>query len=148
MTPPHKRSWYVALIFLFFAGATLVILATLNNHLLFFMTPSDLMLKKPTTPVRLGGIVEQGSLQRNKENLSITFRVMDGRHKVTVQYEGITPDLFREGQAVVAEGTQGANGIFKATRLLAKHDENYMPREVAEALRSSGEQDTTGQKCP
>lgn len=122
---------------LFLAGAALVILTTLNDHLLFFMMPTEVLSKKPTTPFRLGGLVEEGSLKR-QEGLLVTFQVTDGLYRIPVQYEGIVPDLFREGQGVVAEGMLD-KGIFQATRLLAKHDETYMPREVADALKANGQ---------
>lgn len=137
MSPKKRRLWYVTLIVLFVGGAALIILTTLTDHLLFFMTPTDVLEKKPTTPIRLGGLVEMGSLQRHKETLRMTFRVTDGQNAISVQYQGIIPDLFRERQGVVAEGTLSQDGGFQATRLLAKHDETYMPREVADALKAN-----------
>jgi cytochrome c-type biogenesis protein CcmE len=122
---------------LFFGGATLIVLTTLNDHLLFFMMPTDVMMKKPTTPIRLGGLVEEGSLYR-EDNLWITFRVTDGAQSILVRYQGVVPDLFREGQGVVAEGSLSKEGVFQATYLLAKHDEKYMPKNVADALKANG----------
>lgn len=138
MKPKHRRLWYLNLIALFLGGATLIILTTLNDHLLFFMMPTDVLAKKPTTPIRLGGLVVGGSLRRHDDNLRVTFEVRDDLHTIPVSYKGILPDLFREGQGVVAEGVW-KEGIFQATHLLAKHDEKYMPREVAEALKANGQ---------
>lgn len=136
MQPRKRRLWYLILTALFLGGATLVVLTTLNDHLLFFMMPTDALMKKPVTLIRLGGLVEQGSLNRNEEGLLVTFRVTDGQHSIPVRYEGIIPDLFREGQVVVTEGILSGEGVFQATRLLAKHDEKYMPQDVAEALKA------------
>lgn len=116
----------------------MIVLTTLNDHLLFFMTPTDVLAKNPTTTIRLGGLVVEGSFHRHDENLSVTFQVTDDLNAILVSYRGILPDLFREGQGVVAEGIW-VNGIFQATHLLAKHDEKYMPREVAEALKANGQ---------
>lgn len=138
MKPKHKRLWYLSLIALFLSGATLIVLTTLNDHLLFFMMPTDVLAKQPTAPIRLGGLVAEGSLRRHDENLFITFGVTDDKNTIPVTYKGILPDLFREGQGVVAEGIW-KDGIFQATHLLAKHDEKYMPREVAEALKANGQ---------
>ncbi|MCE3230862.1 MAG: cytochrome c biosis protein CcmE [Alphaproteobacteria bacterium] len=139
MHPRKRRLWYLALVSLFLGGATLVVLTTLNDHLLFFMMPTDVLTKKPTMSIRLGGLVEEGSLQRHEKSFSVTFRVTDGQHSIPVWYQGIVPDLFREGQGVVAEGILLKEGVFQATRLLAKHDEKYMPRDVAEALKANGQ---------
>jgi cytochrome c-type biogenesis protein CcmE len=138
MKPKHKRLWYLCLIVLFLGGATLIVLTILNDHLLFFMTPTDVLAKQPKKPIRLGGLVVEGSLHRHDENLLITFQVTDDKDTIPVSYKGIIPDLFREGQGVVAEGVW-KDGIFQATHLLAKHDEKYMPREIAEALKVNGQ---------
>lgn len=147
MRARKQRLWYVILIALFLGGATLVVLTTLNDHLLFFMMPTDVLVKKPATPFRLGGLVEKGSLHR-QEGLLITFRVTDGEHVIPVHYHGIVPDLFREGQGVVAEGMLSREGVFQATRLLAKHDEKYMPRDVAEALNANGQGQPVREQSP
>jgi cytochrome c-type biogenesis protein CcmE len=139
MSLKKRRLWRLGLTALFLGGATLIILTTLTDHLLFFMMPTDALMKKPTTPIRLGGLVEGGSFHRHDEDLSVTFRVTDGQNGIPVRYQGIVPDLFREGQGVVVEGTLSKEGIFQATRLLAKHDETYMPRDVANALKANGQ---------
>jgi cytochrome c-type biogenesis protein CcmE len=137
MSLKKKRLWYLGLIALFLGGSALIILTTLNDQLLFFMMPTDALLKKPKTPIRLGGLVEEGSLH-HEDDLAITFRVTDGANSIRVRYQGIVPDLFREGQGLVAQGILSQDGVFQATYLLAKHDENYMPRDVAEALKANG----------
>jgi cytochrome c-type biogenesis protein CcmE len=91
---------------------------------------------EPGKRFRIGGLVEKGSVEKNGK--SVAFRVTDGTSAVRVAYTGILPDLFREGQGVVANGALGPDGTFRATEILAKHDENYMPREVADALKKSG----------
>jgi cytochrome c-type biogenesis protein CcmE len=119
-------------------AATLVLTA-LKDSIVFFNSPSDLMEKHvgPGTRVRLGGLVETGSVERGK-NLNIRFQVTDGNHAVAVAYQGVLPDLFREGQGVIAEGALDSNGVFRADTVLAKHDEKYMPKEVADVLKKQG----------
>jgi len=145
MKPKHRRLWYLSLIALFLGGATLIVLTTLHDHLLFFMTPTDVLAKNPSTPIRLGGLVVEGSLHRHDDNLRIAFQVTDHESTIPVSYRGILPDLFREGQGVVAEGAW-REGVFQATHLLAKHDEKYMPREVAEALKAAGQWRPEGER--
>jgi len=128
-------------------GGALVVLAiaaglvlnALRDSIVFFSTPT--MAAEKQVPVgkrfRLGGMVEQGSLVRG-DNLAVSFKVSDGGATLPVTYKGILPDLFREGQGVVAEGALDASGTFKADTVLAKHDENYMPKEVADALKKQG----------
>lgn len=125
------------------AGAALgvaaaLLLTAMKDDIVFFRSPSDI-LKDGTegTQLRLGGMVEDGSLVRSHDGLSVTFAVTDGAGTVQVAYSGILPDLFREGQGVVVEGKL-SNGTFQAATVLAKHDENYMPREVQDALDRGG----------
>ncbi|MDB5564778.1 MAG: CcmE/CycJ protein [Tardiphaga sp.] len=121
------------------AIAAALVLNALRDSIVFFSTPT--MAAEKHVPVgkrfRLGGMVEQGSLVRG-DNLAISFKVSDGGATLPVTYKGILPDLFREGQGVVAEGALDAAGVFKADTVLAKHDENYMPKEVADALKKQG----------
>ena len=138
MTPRRRRGWRLAAIAVFISGVALVVLTALNDHLLYFMTPHEVLLKKPATSIRLGGIVEKGSLHTTESG--VMFHISDAKERIPVRYPGIVPDLFREGQGVIAEGTLSPDGAFTATRVLAKHDENYMPREVAEALGVSGQE--------
>ena len=110
-----------------------------RGSIVFFNSPTDIAEHKvgPGVPIRLGGLVKAGSVKRG-DNLAVRFEVTDGSHDVPVSFVGITPDLFREGQGVVAEGELEPDGLFKATTVLAKHDERYMPKEVADALKKSG----------
>jgi cytochrome c-type biogenesis protein CcmE len=118
-------------------AATLVINA-LGNNLSYFFTPTEIAENKAPQDhlFRLGGLVEPGSLQRGQE-LTARFTVTDNRNRIMVSYTGILPDLFQEGQGVIAQGRMGADGVFVAEEVLAKHDENYMPPEVAAALEKS-----------
>jgi cytochrome c-type biogenesis protein CcmE len=110
--------------------------------MVFFFSPSDIQAKQaPADRVfRLGGLVEEGSLQREDDGLTVHFKVTDNAYTIPVTYTGILPDLFREGQGVVAQGKLAPNGTFKASEVLAKHDETYMPPEVAEALEKTKQQ--------
>jgi cytochrome c-type biogenesis protein CcmE len=126
------------------AGAVLVLAATLTfaglrDSVVYFVAPSDLAEKaEPGQRLRLGGLVVEGTVRRDADG-AMRFVVTDGAVQVEVRYEGLLPDLFREGQGVVAEGTWAPGQAFEAERVLARHDENYMPREVAEALKERGE---------
>jgi cytochrome c-type biogenesis protein CcmE len=119
--------------------AAALVLSALKDSIVFFNSPSDLAEKHvaPGTRVRLGGLVVPGSIVRSQD-LNVRFEVSDGNRAVAVNYQGILPDLFREGQGVVTEGTLDPSGAFKADAVLAKHDENYMPKEVADALKKTG----------
>lgn len=108
---------------------------------MFFFSPSEIVEKSPIDPdqrLRIGGLVEEGTVTKLQDGKTIAFVVTDMAQSVTVAYSGILPDLFREGQGIVAEGHMNANGTFVASEVLAKHDENYMPPEVAESLKKSG----------
>ena len=126
------------------AGAVLVLAATLTlmglrDSVVYFVAPSELAQKaQPGHRLRLGGLVVAGTLRRDQDG-AMRFAVTDGAEQVEVRYDGQLPDLFREGQGVVAEGTWAPGQAFEAERVLAKHDETYMPREVAEALKQRGE---------
>ena len=136
-----KMRLYTLLGMLAFFGLTVfLILQAFEQNIRFFVTPSDLEARALTgnEQFRLGGLVETGTVLREEGTLKIGFTVTDGGASIVVEYEGILPDLFREGQGVVVEGQLDDNGIFQATTVLAKHDENYMPAEVAEALKESG----------
>jgi len=119
-------------------AATLVLFA-LKDSIVFFNSPSDIVEKQiaPGSRIRVGGLVEPGSLKKG-DNLQVSFKVTDGAHQVAVRYQGIVPDLFREGQGVVAEGRLEPGGSLIADTVLAKHDEKYMPREVVDALKKTG----------
>ena len=119
--------------------AAALVLFALKDSIVFFNSPTDVVEKRiaPGSRIRLGGLVKQGSLTRG-DNLTVRFEVTDGNKSVPVSYTGILPDLFREGQGVVTEGALDARGPFKADSVLAKHDETYMPKEVADALKKQG----------
>ena len=127
--------------------ATALVLNAFEESLVFFYTPTDIAERDapPGQRFRLGGLVEEASVERAADGLTTTFRITDLSHVVSVSYTGLLPDLFREGQGVVAEGQLLANGVFVASEVLAKHDENYMPPEVAEALKKSGQWQGTTQ---
>jgi cytochrome c-type biogenesis protein CcmE len=121
--------------------AAALMLNAFGGNLVFFYSPSELKDHHVTAGqrLRIGGLVEEKSVVREADGLTITFRVTDLSNAVPVSYRGILPDLFREGQGVVAEGRMGDDGVFQANNILAKHDEKYMPPEVAEALKKSGQ---------
>jgi len=116
-----------------------LVLSAMRDSIVFFHSPTEVAEQKLGVGkrIRIGGLVEPGSLQRGKA-LNISFKVTDGKNAVPVHYKGIVPDLFREGQGVVAEGKLEPGGTFVADTVLAKHDERYMPREVVDALKKSG----------
>ena len=120
--------------------AAALVLNALEDSIVFFHSPTD--IKEKSVPagqrIRIGGLVESGSWKKLQGGSVHEFTVTDGVNKITASYRGILPDLFREGQGVVAEGALQPNGTFVAAEVLAKHDENYMPREVADALKKSG----------
>jgi cytochrome c-type biogenesis protein CcmE len=120
--------------------ATGLVLSAFSDNLVFFYSPTDLKTKPvpPGRMLRIGGLVEKASLVHEPDGKSVEFRVTDGKSDVPVTYSGALPDLFREGQGVVVEGRLGRSGVFRASTVLAKHDERYMPREVVEALKKSG----------
>jgi cytochrome c-type biogenesis protein CcmE len=121
------------------AIAVALVLTALKDSIVFFNSPTDVVEKHvaPGTRIRLGGLVKPGSLARGA-NLAVRFAVTDGNKEIAVAYSGALPDLFREGQGIVAEGAIDGAGVFEADTVLAKHDETYMPREVADALKKHG----------
>jgi cytochrome c-type biogenesis protein CcmE len=135
----RQRLVLVVLVLLLVGGATALVLAALQDSIAFFVTPSQLASGAvgPGKRLRIGGLVEEGSIVREADG-TVRFRITDTAADVPVAYRGMLPDLFREGQGVVALGTLGADGIFVASEVLAKHDERYMPKEVADALKQAG----------
>ena len=121
------------------AVAVLLVLFAMKDSIVFFNSPTDVVEKHvaPGARIRLGGLVAPGSVTRG-EAMAVRFEVTDGNRAIPVTYQGLLPDLFREGQGVVAEGTLDSAGVFKADNVLAKHDETYMPKEVADALKKQG----------
>jgi cytochrome c-type biogenesis protein CcmE len=141
VTPTRKRRLVALLLILAGVGvASTVAFYSLQENLLYFQSPSDLAMQPipPGRQFRLGGLVKPGSVTRSEGGLGTRFVVTDGPQEVEVEYVGILPDLFREGQGVIARGALDGDGLFEASEVLAKHDENYMPPEVAEALEESG----------
>lgn len=138
MRPKTQRLWFVSVSVVLLSAAALLAASALRENIVFFYTPSEIALKKPAIGqrIRLGGLVEQGSLKTDRDR--IDFIITDGTATLPVTYSGTLPSLFREGQGAVAEGSMAEDGHFAATRILAKHDENYMPRAVAEKLKQSG----------
>jgi cytochrome c-type biogenesis protein CcmE len=120
--------------------ATALVLNAFQSNLVFFFTPSQVVANEAPKDraFRIGGMVEEGSLVRDKDALTVRFKVTDTAKAVPVVFTGILPDLFKEGKGVVAQGRIGADGTFKASEVLAKHDENYMPPEAAAALKAAG----------
>jgi cytochrome c-type biogenesis protein CcmE len=139
MTRKQRRLTLIGGAGVVLAAAAGLILYALSDQIVFFQTPTDVVSKQiaPGQRIRLGGLVEEGSVER-RANAEVLFRVTDTTSTVQVAYKGILPDLFREGQGVVTEGMIGPDGVFKADNVLAKHDENYVPKEVADALKEQG----------
>ena len=135
----RQRLALVILAVLLIGGATGLVLAALQDKVAFFVTPSQVAQRSPEPGrrFRLGGLVVEGSIRRSPDG-TVQFAVTDKAQAVQVTYHGLLPDLFRDGQGVVTDGVLRADGVFEASEVLAKHDENYMPKEVAEALKQAG----------
>lgn len=136
MTRKKKRAIIIATAVAILNLAGILVVRAMRENVVFFHTPSDIAEGRiiAGARTRVGGLVERDSVVRQPNGLDIAFRITDGRNAIDVSYQGILPDLFREEQGVVAEGSI-ENGAFRAATILAKHDENYMPREVADALK-------------
>ena len=132
----HKRIIFIVTSLAALGLATWLVLGAFRNNLVFFFSPTQVMAKE--APVgrafRIGGLVENGSLKRDTDGLTIRFVVTDTANTLPVVYKGILPDLFKEGRGCVAQGKVGTDGVFYADQIMAKHDENYMPPEAARAL--------------
>ena len=139
MTRKQRRLTLIGVAGCVLAIALVLVLYALNDTIVFFNSPAVIQAKsvQPGTRIRLGGLLKEGSVQRGADQ-QITFEVMDAEAVIKVSYKGLLPDLFREGQGVVAEGILESAGAFRADSVLAKHDENYMPREVADTLKKQG----------
>jgi cytochrome c-type biogenesis protein CcmE len=148
MTRKRRRLYAVLAGMATLSLATFLVLSAFSDNLVFFYSPSDLKTKHVPfdRQLRIGGLVEEHSVTREANGKTIDFRVTDGNNTVAVSFTGGLPDLFREGQGVVAEGVLRRDGSFLASNVLAKHDEKYMPPEVADALKRSGHwQEGSGQ---
>jgi cytochrome c-type biogenesis protein CcmE len=145
MTPRRRRMMLVGLILLGVGGAVAFALTAFQENLEYFHTPTEVATGKAPKDkqFRLGGMVPEGSFKRVPGSMEATFVLTDYANNVTVSYAGVLPDLFREGQGVIARGRIGPNGVFIAEEVLAKHDENYMPPNVADALRKQGDKRVT-----
>lgn len=140
MTPRRQRMLIVGLVLAGVAAAVGLSLRAFQENLLYFYTPSQMVSGEAPADrkFRLGGMVQKGSVRRDPGALEVRFDVTDNKQVVTVAYAGVLPDLFRDGQGVIALGQMESGGLFRAEEVLAKHDENYMPPEVAEALAAEG----------
>ena len=141
MHPVRKQRLYVVLFVVIFSSAAIGLVSyALRGNINLFFPPTEVAAGKAPVgqPIRVGGMVAEGSVQRSDDSLVVRFDITDFQATVPVEYEGILPDLFDEGQGAVASGMLSDDGILRATEVLAKHDENYMPPEVAEALENSG----------
>jgi cytochrome c-type biogenesis protein CcmE len=137
MKPRHKKLIAIVSGVVILVAAGLLVLNAFRSNIVFFFSPSEVLEgKAPTQGVfRVGGLVEKGSVRKTPNTLKVEFTVTDLAKNITVRYDGILPDLFRDGQGVIAQGKLQADGVFVADQVLAKHDENYMPPEVAKSLK-------------
>ena len=144
-----QRLMVLLLALLLVGGATGLVLAALQDKVAFFVTPTEIALRQvePGKRFRIGGLVAQGSIRRDADG-GVRFALTDTAHAVQIVYKGLLPDLFREQQGIVAQGTLRADGSFEAAEVLAKHDENYMPKEVADALKQAGYWQQEGGRKP
>jgi cytochrome c-type biogenesis protein CcmE len=138
MTRKRRRLYFILLGLLGLGAGTALVLTAFQDNIVFFFSPTEVATRHPSPEqrFRVGGLVEEGSVVKNGKDIS--FAVTDMSNTLKIHYTGLLPDLFREGQGIVAEGRMGPDGVFVASEVLAKHDENYMPREVADALKKSG----------
>ena len=138
----HQRLVLLVVALVVLIGAALLAAWALRNQASYFYVPSDIVARppEPDRAVRLGGMVEKGSLKTAADGVTVDFVVQDGKARVPVTFRGIVPSLFVEGSGVVAEGRLGANGTFVADNLLAKHDENYVPREMQDMTKEQAKQ--------
>jgi cytochrome c-type biogenesis protein CcmE len=150
MTPRRKRLMIILLSIAGIGIAAALILTAFEKNLMYFYSPSEVALGEAPTnrPFRLGGMVVEGSVLRPPEGLSVWFTLTDFNEERVVYYEGILPDLFREGQGIVANGQMNDSGVFVASEVLAKHDENYMPPEVADAVAAGKAAQAAGSQQP
>jgi len=145
----QRRIWFVAALVVASIGGAAFVIAALKDNVLYFYSPSDVEAKSvaPGIAFRIGGLVARGSVRRGP-GAQVHFVVTDGRANVPVSYRGVLPDLFREGQGVVAAGALNGTGTFSASEVLAKHDERYMPPEVVDALKRAGRWKEGGSGSP
>jgi cytochrome c-type biogenesis protein CcmE len=148
MKAKHQRLILALAALVAIIGAGLLAVSALKDEAAYFYAPNDVKTKgvDPGKAIRLGGMVVKGSLKRAADGVTIDFDVTDGKATVPATFSGIAPDLFKEGKGVVAQGKLNDGGVFAASEVLAKHDENYMPREVADSLKKQGHWQPPGSK--
>jgi cytochrome c-type biogenesis protein CcmE len=148
MTRKQRRMGVIGMGMAMLGISAALVLTAFEDGIVFFYSPTDLIEKKAPTDqrLRIGGLVEQGSVKKHSDGVTTLFTVTDTANTVQVAFRGILPDLFREGQGIVAEGMYQKAGTFRADEVLAKHDENYMPPEVADALKKAGTWKDDGKK--
>ena len=136
----RQRLLLVVVALVLIGGATALVMLALSDSVAFFVTPTEIATDgvEPDRRFRLGGLVVPGSVERSAADGTVAFALTDQAHQVRVRYQGLLPDLFREGQGIVAQGHLAQDGVFVASEVLAKHDESYMPPEVADALKRAG----------
>ncbi len=136
MKKRHKRIVFIICSLAALGLTTTMVLSALKTNVAFFLSPTEVAAKQAPQgkTFRIGGLVEEGSFKRESDGLTMKFSITDTAHKIPVVYKGITPDLFKEGRGCVAEGKVGADGVFYADKIMAKHDENYMPPEAGAAI--------------
>ena len=142
MRKRSQRLWLIGTAAVLVTGAVALAVVGLQGAVAFFQSPSDIAAKGPsafTQALRVGGLIEVGSQKHEEGGKLLTFTITDGKHTVPVRFEGIPPDMVVEGKGVVAEGKFNANGVLVADRVLAKHDENYMPKEAYDALKRASD---------
>jgi len=141
MKPARRRRLILVLVLLAGVGSAVALGSmALRENLMYYHPPSDVFEGKAPAnrPFRTGGLVKQGSVERDKDGTTVRFTITDLKKEIIVVYKGILPDLFREGQGIIANGRMGTEGMFTADEVLAKHDENYMPPEIASSLKKAG----------
>ncbi len=145
MKPRHKRIAAIAIGVVALGIVTALVLSAFQENLVFFFTPTEVVANKAPQgrTFRIGGMVEQGSVKRQPDGVTVQFTVTDTAKTIPVVFQGALPDLFREGKGVVAQGRLGADGVFRASEVLAKHDENYMPPEAKLAVEKAHEASRT-----
>ncbi|MDQ2961838.1 MAG: cytochrome c maturation protein CcmE [Pseudomonadota bacterium] len=141
MKPRARRASWILGGLAVLGGAAALVLNAFQSNLVFFFTPTQIAAHEAPQgrPFRVGGLVEAGSLKREPNSLTVRFRVTDTAQTIPVSYTGLLPDLFKEGKGVVAQGTLGPDGVFRASEVLAKHDENYMPPAATDAVKKAHE---------
>jgi cytochrome c-type biogenesis protein CcmE len=147
MTPRQKRLWFIVAGVALVAAAVGLVLYALKNNVSLYFTPTQVYNKEAPQgrSFRIGGLVETGSVQREKDGLTVRFNITDTTKTMPVIYQGILPDLFREGKGVVAQGKLQADNVFHAEEVLAKHDENYMPPEAKDAIEKAQQKQKAGE---